>query len=255
MPAYSEWDGEPVHASRRLLTELLREKWGFEGQVVSDYGALKMLHTFQKVAPDKRTAGEMALKAGVDVEAPQVFGFGPELMEAVEKGEVDVALVHEAVRRVLRHKFQMGLFENPYADESKQAENHNAQALALARKAGQESCVLLKNEGVLPLSDSVGKIALIGPNAENPQLGGYTVREAIEHTVTLRTALEERLRGFEKIWLEPGQKQTVCFKLGFEDFAFINEQMEQEVDALLKASRPMADKIVASVAAYIRKEN
>ena len=230
MPAYSEWDGEPVHASRRLLTELLREKWGFEGQVVSDYGALKMLHTFQKVAPDKRTAGEMALKAGVDVEAPQVFGFGPELMEAVEKGEVDVDLVDEAVRRVLRHKFQMGLFENPYADESKQAENHNAQALELARKAGRESCVLLKNEGVLPLSDSVGKIALIGPNANNPQLGGYTVREAIEHTVPLRTALEERLRGFEKIWLEPGQKQTVCFKLGFEDFAFINEKMEQEVE-------------------------
>lgn len=219
MPAYSEWDGEPVHASRRLLTELLREKWGFEGQVVSDYGALKMLHTFQKVAPDKRTAGEMALKAGVDVEAPQVFGFGPELLEAVEKGEVDVALVDEAVRRVLRHKFQMGLFENPYADESKQAENHNAQALALARKAGQESCVLLKNEGVLPLSDSVGKIALIGPNADNPQLGGYTVREAIEHTVTLRTALEERL-GKERVLFSRG-----CTTAGGTD-AQIQEAVE-----------------------------
>ena len=225
MPAYSEWDGEPIHASRRLLTELLREKWGFEGQVVSDYGALRMLHTFQKVAPDRRAAGEMALKAGVDVEAPQVFGFGPELLEAVEKGEVDVSYVDQAVRRVLRHKFQMGLFENPYADEAKQADNHNADALALARKAGQESCVLLKNEGgILPLSDSVGKVALIGPNADNPQLGGYTVREAIEHTVTLRTALEERLG-----------KDRVIFSRGCTTAGGTDEQIQEAVDAAKQA--------------------
>ena len=225
MPAYSEWDGEAVHASRRLLTELLREKWGFNGQVVSDYGAIKMLTTFQKVAPDSLAAGRMALNAGVDVEAPQVYGFGPELMEAVRAGQVPVEQVDEAVRRVLRHKFEMGLFENPYADEAAQKESRNAYALSLARKAAQESCVLLKNEGgLLPLKDSVGKIALIGPNADNPQLGGYTVREAMEHTVTLRAALEERLG-----------KERVLFSRGCTTAGGSDEQLASAVEAAKQA--------------------
>ena len=198
MPAYSEWDGVPVHASRPLLTGLLREKWGFDGQVVSDYSAVKMLHSFQRVAPDAKTAGEMALYAGVDVEAPNMFGFGPELLEAVRKGEVSEELVDTAVRRVLKHKFEKGLFENPYADPQAQLESRNAEALELARQAARESCVLLKNESILPLSPTLGKIAVIGPNADNPQPGDYTVPEAIERTVTVRKALEDRF-GIEKI--------------------------------------------------------
>ena len=224
MPAYSEWDGEPIHASRRLLTGLLREKWGFEGQVVSDYGAVKMLTTFQRVAPDGLTAGKMALYAGVDVEAPNMYGFGFELEEAVRKGELDEEYVNIAVRRVLKHKFEKGLFENPYSDAEAQKENRNAYALSLARRAAQESCVLLKNEGVLPLSDSVGKIALIGPNADNPQLGGYTVREAIEHTVTLKKALEERL-GADRVLFSRG-----CTTAGGSD-----EQLAHAVEAAKQA--------------------
>lgn len=225
MPAYSEWDGEAVHGSRRLLTELLREKWGFTGQVVSDYGAIKMLTTFQKVAPDALSAGRMALNAGVDVEAPNLYGFGPELMEAVREGKVPESQVDDAVRRVLKHKFEMGLFENPYADAEAQKENRNAYALALARRAGQESCVLLKNEEeLLPLSDSVSRVALIGPNADNPQLGGYTVREAIEHTVTLRAALEERLG-----------KDRVLFSRGCTTAGGSDAQIAEAVEAAKQA--------------------
>ena len=194
MPAYSEWDGEPVHASRYLLTDLLRGEFGFTGVVVSDYGAIKMLNTFHKLAETYTKAGEMALYAGVDVEAPSVIGFNKDLQAKVAAGEVPMEWVDLAVSRVLRHKFAMGLFENPYADAQAMEENRNEAALELARQAARESLVLLKNENnLLPLSDSVGKVALIGPNADNPQLGGYTVREAIEHTVTLRTALQERL--------------------------------------------------------------
>lgn len=193
MPAYSEWDGVPIHASRPLLTDLLRGEFGFEGQVVSDYGAIRMLQSFHKVADGPQTAGKMALEAGVDMEAPSPYGFGPALQEAVEQGKVAMEHVDTAVRRILRHKFQMGLFENPYAEPEAYKENRNAQALALARQAAVESFVLLKNEGVLPLSDSVGKVALIGPNADNCQLGGYTVREAFERAVSLRKALQERL--------------------------------------------------------------
>jgi len=224
MPAYSEWDGEPIHASRRLLTHLLRDKWGFDGQVVSDYGAVKMLTTFQRVAPDALAAGKMALNAGVDVEAPQVYGFGAELEEAVRSGVVSEKLVDDAVRRILKHKFEKGLFENPYADEEAQKENRNSYALALARRAAQESCVLLKNEGLLPLSDSVGKVALIGPNADNPQLGGYTVREGIEHTVTLRQALLERLG-----------EQRLLFARGCTTAGGSDEQLSEAVEAAKQA--------------------
>jgi len=194
MPAYSEWDGVPVHASRWLLTDLLRGEFGFQGQVISDYGGVPMLIKMHRVAENARQAGKMALYAGVDMEAPNKVGFGDELEEAVRNGEVPVEWVDLAVRRILRHKFEMGLFENPYADAAGVKENRNAAALELARQAARESVVLLKNENnLLPLSDNIGKVALIGPNADNAQLGGYTVREAIEHAVTLRTALEERL--------------------------------------------------------------
>lgn len=203
MPAYSELDGVPIHASKAHLTDLLRNKWGFEGQVVSDYGAIKMLHTFQKIAPDALTAGKLALQAGVDVEAPTVFGFGPELEAAVRSGNVPEKYIDDAVRRILKHKFEKGLFENPYADVQAQKENRNAYALQLARRAAQESCVLLKNEGVLPLSSNVGKLALIGPNADNPQLGDYTATESIAHTVTIRKALEQRL-GTERLLFARG---------------------------------------------------
>lgn len=221
MPAYSEWDGVPVHASRRLLTDLLRGEFGFDGQVVSDYGAIGMLHSFHHVAETPRKAGEMALYAGVDMEAPNMFGFGPELEEAVRSGEVPEEWVDLAVSRILRHKFQMGLFENPYGDAEAAKENRNAKALELARRAAIESVVLLKNEhNLLPLSERVGKIALIGPNADNPQLGDYTVPESIAHAITLRQALEERLG-----------KERVLFARGCTTAQGTDAQMQEAVAA------------------------
>lgn len=196
MPAYSEWDGVPVHGSEYLLTQLLRDEYGFEGVVVSDYGAIKMLHTFHKVAETPLEAGKMALRAGVDVEAPSPYGFTAELEEAVKNGQISEELVDRAVRRVLLHKFRMGLFENPYGHSLPD------RAEELALQAAVESLVLLKNEGLLPLSDSVGKVALIGPDAAVPQLGGYTVRESFERAVTLKQAMEQRLG--DRLVYEPG---------------------------------------------------
>lgn len=204
MPAYSEWDGVAIHASRPLLTDLLRGEFGFTGQVVSDFGAVKMLDKFHHVAACPKDAGKMALCAGVDMEAPAPYGFGPDLEEAARKGEIHMEWVDTAVRRILLHKFQKGLFENPYADEEAIKNNRNAEALALTKRAATESVVLLKNEdNLLPLSDSIGKIALIGPNANNAQLGGYTVQSAIGRAVTLRQAMEERL-GKDRVLFEQG---------------------------------------------------
>ena len=204
MPAYSEWDGIPVHASRKLLTGLLREEMGFEGHVVSDYGAIAMLHNCHRVARDYKQAGRMALYAGVDVEARHAMGFSPELEEAVRNGEIPMEWVDQAVSRILRTKFELGLFENPYPAAEIASQTRSRDALALCREAAQESFVLLKNEGdLLPLSEKIGKIALIGPNADMPQMGDYTVHEALAHGVSLRQALEERL-GKERVLYAQG---------------------------------------------------
>lgn len=194
MPSYSELDGEPLHGSRRLLTDLLRGEFGFEGQVISDYGAVPMLKSCHHLAEDPAKVGSIALYAGVDMEAPDVYGFGPELEEAVRNGQVPESWVDTAVSRILRHKFQMGLFDDPYTDPSLGPKCHNAQALALARRAAEESVVLLKNENsLLPLSDKIGRVAVIGPNADFPQLGDYTPQSAWKRAVTVKQGLESLL--------------------------------------------------------------
>ncbi|MBE6981486.1 MAG: glycosyl hydrolase [Ruminococcaceae bacterium] len=194
MPSYGELDGEPLHGSRRLLTELLRTELGFTGQVVSDYGAVSMLRSFHRVAKDCLEAGKRALYAGVDMEAPKMVGFGPELEEAVERGTVPESWVDTAVSRILRHKFQMGLFEDPYTDPQKMAQCHGDAPLALARKAAEETLVLLKNENnILPLSEKIGKVAVIGPNSAVAQLGDYTPSGAWPRAVSVKQGLETLL--------------------------------------------------------------
>ena len=204
MPAYSELDGEPVHGSYRLLTELLRNELGFEGQVISDFNGVKMLHQFHRSAADPRTAGEQALRAGVDLEAPLPYGFDTELMEDVRSGKVPMELVDQAVRRILKLKFELGVFEDPWVHEEDFKIAHSDEAVALSRRAATESVILLKNEGgLLPLCSNVGKVALLGPNADNPQLGGYTPQNAMKKAVTLRRAMEEAL-GKDRILFAQG---------------------------------------------------
>jgi beta-glucosidase len=187
MPAYSELDGIPLHASRFLMTEILRDELGFDGFTVSDFGAVQMLHSFHKVAATPLDAGKQALWAGIDMEAPSRFGFGDNLIAAVKTGDV-------AVSRILRIKIRLGLFETPYADAGRRAILHDDAAVALTRQTARESMVLLKNDGpLLPLSDTVGRVALIGPNAAFAQLGDYTAREASDRAVTVRQGLEARL--------------------------------------------------------------
>ncbi|MEA4890750.1 MAG: glycoside hydrolase family 3 N-terminal domain-containing protein [Clostridiaceae bacterium] len=204
MPAYSEWDGTPIHASSFLMTDILRHELGFEGFAVSDFGAITMLHQFHKVASDALEAGKMALTAGLDMEAPNIFGFGQELMDAVRQGSVPLDLIDQAVGRILRVKFRLGLFENPYAQIDNLAGIRDQKAISLARTVAQESIVLLKNEfQLLPLSDQVGRVAVIGPNAALAQLGDYTHRVASRRAVSLLEGVRQRL-GTEKVIFAPG---------------------------------------------------
>ena len=178
MNAYHDIDGIPCAASQELLTNILREKWGFKGFVVSDYGAIEMLQTFHHVAGSKKEAAKMALEAGIDIELPGVNYYGEPLIEAVREGFISEATIDEAVRRHLRAKFILGLFENPYVDAGKApAVFDTREHREIALKAACESIVLLKNEnGVLPLSKNIRSVAIIGPSAASTRnlLGDYS---------------------------------------------------------------------------------
>lgn len=168
MNAYHEIDGVPCGASHELLTEILRGEWGFDGIVASDYNTVQMLSEYHHLVETKAEAARLALEAGLDVELPGTDCYGEPLCQAIETGRVDMAVVDEAVRRVLSVKFRLGLFEKPLVDagEASQAYDRPEQ-VELARRIALKSIVLLKNEGhLLPLDPNISSIAVIGPNAD-----------------------------------------------------------------------------------------
>ena len=175
MPSYNEVGGVPSHANRELLTETGRRRFGFRGAYFSDYNGVTNLVTQHHVAANNDDAAVLAITAGVDAELPdgQAYARLPELVRA---GRVPQATVDSAVARVLRMKFEAGLFEHPYTDPKRVlAETNTAADVKLARTVAQRSIVLLKNDGVLPLDPNATlKLAVIGPNADAPQLGGYS---------------------------------------------------------------------------------
>ena len=176
MNCYSELDGIPAAGNRKLLTGILREEWGFDGYVYSDWGSIEMLFTYHRTARNYAEAGKQALEAGVGVNAPDPRCYGKSLLDLVRKGSVSSGVVDEAVRRMLRVKFRLGLFEHPYADIKRAREIRNCSAhRMLARRAACESIVLLKNENnLLPLNKNIKSLAILGPNAATVRLGNYT---------------------------------------------------------------------------------
>lgn len=173
MPSYSEFDGVPISASRAVLTDLLRGKMGFTGTTVSDYMAVAFLQIRQRVAETPEEAGSLALAAGMDVETPSVFGYGEVLAKAVNDGKVPESLLDLSVRRVLRDKFALGLFDNPYVSEDPAKIRAVArEGVDLSRRLAANSVTLLKNEkGLLPLSRDLAKITIIGPHADDVAVG------------------------------------------------------------------------------------
>lgn len=189
MHGYHELDGVPCAANVDLLTGILRDAWGFDGIVVSDYFAVHQLAVYHRLAADRAHAATLALSAGIDVELPSTDCFAEPLLSAIERGHVDGAIVDQAVRRVLRLKFALGLFERPYVDEDAalaavDTDLHRALAGTVARK----SIVLLRNDGVLPLAAAPGTIAVIGPNADEVRhmMGDYSYPAHIESLVEMR---------------------------------------------------------------------
>jgi beta-glucosidase len=175
MTSYNSWNGIPNTASHFLLTEILRDEWGFTGYVYSDWGAVRMLKDFHHTAEDAETAAIQALLAGVDVEASSSCYLS--LTNAVQSGRLDEKEIDRAVARVLRVKFELGLFENPYrGSDLPGTVMRTGEAVALSREVADEAIVLMKNENnLLPLNaDSIRSLAVIGPNADQVQFGDYT---------------------------------------------------------------------------------
>ncbi len=176
MTSYNSLDGSPCTANEWLLRKKLKEEWGFKGFVISDAGATGGSNVLHFTAKDYAESTEDAVEAGLDVMFQTNYNHYPLFWEAFEKGMVDQEAIDEAVRRVLRAKFELGLFENPYVDPQKAAYwNGHKDHRALARVAGAKSMVLLQNQNqVLPVDKSVKKLALIGFDAKASRLGGYS---------------------------------------------------------------------------------
>ena len=194
MTSYNSLDGIPSTCSKALLTDLLRTQWGFNGFVVSDLYSIDGIHGTHRVAETKQQAGVMALKAGVDADLG-ALAFG-RLEDAVQKGMVTEAEIDVAVKRILKMKFEMGLFEHPYVDaaQAKQlvrSDNNKAVALQVAR----EVITLLKNQNhVLPLSKTK-KVLVCGPNADNVynMLGDYTAPQEDGNVKTILAGIRSKL--------------------------------------------------------------
>ena len=183
MPCYCSINGLPTHASKKLLTGLLREEMGFDGVTVSDYSGVENTCNVQGTSESLAEAGFRCLKAGLDVELPMPAAFAA-MKELFEKNEADESVLDAAVLRVLEAKFRMGLFENPYALEGTELEStiHHSHDDEVSFRAAQQSIVLLNNNGVLPLSGKEKTIAVIGPAANNARyyFGGYTHLSMVE---------------------------------------------------------------------------
>lgn len=165
MNSYSEWEGRPICASKRIMTDLLRDELGFEGLVVSDYMSVERLVQNFHVADSLKDAAAQCLKAGLDVECPNSSSYNEHLLEAVEEGLVDEKYVDISCRRSLALKFRLGLFENPFPKEKEEImqifadDAYKKKSLQAARKV----MTLVKNDGILPLTDKKTKIVVIGP--------------------------------------------------------------------------------------------
>ncbi len=199
MSAFDDLQGVPSTANPYTLTQILRGEWGFRGFVVSDWNSVGELIP-QGVALDPAMAARKALTAGVDMDM-ESNSYATTLLQQVKSGQVPQSVVDEAVRRILRVKFAMGLFEHPYSDESKSPITTLDPAhITATRTVAEESFVLLKNDAangapVLPLSSSGKTIALVGPLADDAanMLGSWSTKGDSKDVVTLRQALSDRL--------------------------------------------------------------
>jgi beta-glucosidase-like glycosyl hydrolase len=176
MTSYNSWDGLPCTANPRLLTGILKGEWAFRGFVISDANAVGGINDLHRTSDSFAESGRQAWESGLDIIFQTEIGHAPLFREAITEGRVTAARLDDAVRRALRAKMELGLFEAPFVDPAEAERlNGHAEHRALARKAAAGSAVLLKNDrGVLPLGRAFVSVLVIGPDAVEARLGGYS---------------------------------------------------------------------------------
>jgi len=192
MNCYSSYDGEPIASSSAMLTDLLRKTLGFKGYVYSDWGIVSMLYNFHHTANGPSDAAKQSVEAGIDLEAG---GTEFEKLKAmVERKQMDVKYIDAAVSHILYTKFKSGLFEDPLIDTTKTIQLRTPETIQLAKEMADESTVLLKNNGILPLQlAKVKSLAVIGPNADQVQFGDYTWTRSNKAGITPLKGLTDKL--------------------------------------------------------------
>ena len=208
MASYNEIDGIPSHSNKYLLDDILRHEWGFEGMVVSDYFGIRELRTVHHIVAANDVAAKLALESGVDIELPYAEAY-PSFMEQVQQGKVSQALIDRAAARVLRAKFVAGLFEDSIADPAYAEQITNStEHQQLALQAAREAIVLLKNQNnLLPLDKGKYKrVAVIGPNAGELHLGGYSNKPG--RGVSVLQAIKDKLGSANEVLYAEGCKIT-----------------------------------------------
>lgn len=231
MPCYCLIDGEPVHASKKLLTGLLREEMGFTGVTVSDYSGVAHTHEDQHVEETMEEAALRCMEAGMDVELPSEHGYSDGLEELFATGKADMAILDQAVLRVLTAKFRTGLFEHPFALAGEEL-NHaffDDGDRELTLRSARESLVLLKNDGTLPIKEKKLTISLIGPHADhaNKFFGGYTHMAMAESTYAVRASIAG-----------VGQEGADGAGIQFVPGTQIQSDETPEIQAVLKRQKP-----------------
>ena len=232
MASYNEIDGLPSHVNRWLLNDVLREEWGFDGVVVSDYFAIRETISRHRMFDTIEDATVRAMNATVDIELPDPDGY-LHLVELVREGRISEAAVDDAVRRILRMKFLAGLFENPYVDPNAvEGLTATPDAVALAREAAQRAMVLLSNNGALPFdAERVGTLAVLGTHAVDTPIGGYS--DIPRHVVSVREGLEAEA------------ERTGAFNVVYSEGVRLTESREWAADDVDPVSDEVNDRLIA----------
>ncbi|TXD67564.1 glycoside hydrolase family 3 N-terminal domain-containing protein [Polaribacter glomeratus] len=234
MASHCEVDGVPAHGNKWLLTDLLRNTWGFKGIVVSDYNDIKRLEEFHHIAATTQEAAKLGLIAGMDIDLPSASAF-KYLQEVVEENPALVKELDASVKRILRLKFMLGLFENPYT-ETKGVSDFigNKKHVALAEKIATESVVLLKNtNNILPLNvKEIKNIAVIGPNANSDEMGTYSMKN--DDVVSILKGIKNYVGKSVKVNYEEGCKIAKFENKNGQD-RLIEYTESEEKESMIKA--------------------
>ena len=202
MATYPSIDGMPVHGSEKILTKILREELGFNGLVILEGEGIKIL-VYEQIVSTMKESGELCLKAGVDVSIWHEDGYMNAMRENVNEGKVSIETIDRSVRRILRIKYLLGLFDNPYVDVERAVREANTKENSnLALQTAREGIVLLKNEkNLLPLNKNIRSIAVIGPNAVagRGQLGDYIADTILQEIVSVLDGVKSKVSPQTKV--------------------------------------------------------